>query len=87
MKRAVGDSMADMKTIAMDTVSSGKRVRIESIDAGQGLANRLAAMGLFKNEEVSVIRNDGTGQIIIGVKNSRVILGRGMSHKVLVSLI
>lgn len=79
--------MAEIKTIALNTVNAGQRVRVESIDAGQGLANRLAAMGLFKNEEIRIIRNDGAGQLIVNIKNSRVILGRGMSHKIFVSLI
>ena len=79
--------MAETDYIALDTVASGKRVRIERIDSGQGLANRLSALGLFKNETVTVIRNDGAGQIIVSVKNSRVILGRGMGHKVFVKLL
>ncbi|MHC4290984.1 MAG: FeoA family protein, partial [Planctomycetota bacterium] len=51
---------------------------------GHGLKNRLAAMGLMTDVEIRVVRNDGAGQIIINVKNSKVILGRGMSHKVFV---
>jgi Fe2+ transport system protein FeoA len=54
------------------------------IEAGHGLKNRLAAMGLMTDVEIRVVRNDGAGQIIINVKNSKVILGRGMSHKVFV---
>ena len=59
-------------------------VRVVTIEAGSGLKNRLAAMGLLVDVQIRVIRNDGAGQIIIKVKNSKVILGRGMSHKVFV---
>lgn len=76
----------DSKT-TLDTVASGRRVQIERVDSGRGLANRLAALGLFKNEIITIIRNDGAGQLIVSVKNSRIILGRGMSHKVLVKVV
>jgi Fe2+ transport system protein FeoA len=72
----------DITIKSLDEIPAGQRVRITAIDAGHGLKNRLAAMGLLVNVEIRVIRNDRTGQIIINVKNSKVILGRGMSHKV-----
>ncbi len=79
--------MSNSDVIALDGVGPGNRVRIVSIDSGQGLTNRLAAMGLLKNEVIKVVRNDGAGQIIVSVKSSKVILGRGMSQKVFVTLI
>ncbi len=79
--------MSNSDVIALDEVVAGKSARIVSIDSGEGLTNRLAAMGLLKNEVIKVVRNDGSGQIIVLVKNSKVILGRGMSHKVFVTLV
>ena len=79
--------MSNSDVIALDEVVAGKSARIVSIDSGEGLTNRLAAMGLLKNEVIKVVRNDGSGQIIVLVKNSKVILGRGMSHKVFVTMI
>ena len=74
-----------VQPVFLDSVRSGCCVRVEGIDAGHGLANRLAAMGIFRNEMMKVIRNDGAGQIIVEVKHSKVILGRGMGHKILVA--
>jgi Fe2+ transport system protein FeoA len=71
-------------TLPLNEVRAGTTVRIAMIEAGHGLKNRLAAMGLMTDVEIRVVRNDGAGQIIINVKNSKVILGRGMSHKVFV---
>ena len=68
----------------LDKIVAGAVATIVSIDAGSGLKNRLAAMGLLADVRVRVVRNDGAGQIIVNVKNSKVILGRGMSHKVFV---
>lgn len=61
---------------------AGTRIRIVDIEAGRGLKNRLASLGLLPDVQIGVIRNDGAGQVIVSVKNSKVILGRGMSHKV-----
>ena len=72
-------------TRPLDTVPAGRTVKIVLIDAGSGLKNRLAAMGLLANGLIRVIRNDRAGQIIVHVKESKVILGRGMSHKVFVT--
>ena len=38
-------------TKPLDTIPAGTRVRIVTIDAGCGLKNRLAAMGLLTNED------------------------------------
>ena len=76
--------MEKMNIKPLDKISAGTAVRIVTIEAGSGLKNRLAAMSLLADVQIRVIRNDGAGQIIINVKNSKVILGRGMSHKVFV---
>ena len=76
---------AGVKTL--DEMKAGSTVRIVRVDSGHSLNNRLAAMGLLKNTEMKVVRNDGAGQIIVAVKSSKVILGRGMSHKIFVILI
>ena len=76
--------MADTKIKPLDQLSPGAVAKIATIEAGSGLKNRLASMGLLTDVQIRVIRNDGAGQIIVSVKNSKVILGRGMSHKVFV---
>lgn len=68
----------------LDKIAAGASAKIVTIEAGSGLKNRLAAMGLLADVQIRVVRNDGAGQIIINVKNSKIILGRGMSHKVFV---
>ena len=78
---------ADSGVQALDQVRAGSTVRIIRVNSGHGLKNRLAAMGLLKDTPITVIRNDGAGQIIIQVKSSKVILGRGMSHKIFVTQI
>lgn len=78
------NKQAVAKTISLDHVKPGASVRVAAIDAGQALKSRLAALGILANAALKVIRNDGAGQIIIQVKESRIILGRGMTHKIMV---
>ena len=74
--------MSDTTIKPLDKIAAGAVATIVSIEAGSGLKNRLAAMGLLVDVQIRIVQNDGAGQIIVNVKNSKVILGRGMSHKV-----
>ncbi len=77
-------SSAEQILFPLSKVPAGRTVRLVSVEAGEGLKSRLAAMGLLSNVSVYVMRNDFCGQLIVRVKNTKVVLGRGMSQKVLV---
>lgn len=81
------ETTPDNEITLLDKIPAGTSVRITRVDAGCGLTNRLAAMGLLANAIIRVLRNDRAGQIIVSVKHSKVILGRGMSHKIFVAAI
>ena len=68
----------------LSAVAEGECVRLVGIEAGRGLAARLAAMGLVPNVLVQVVANQGRGPIAVDVKGTRLALGRGMAHKILV---
>jgi len=63
---------------------SGETVKLVSINAGQGLNSRLASMGLVPNVEITVVNNDHPGPFVISVRNSKMMLGRGITHKIMV---
>lgn len=65
-------------------VATGETVRLVSVDACMGLRQRLAAMGVLPESLITVIRSLPHGQIIIKVRGSRIVLGRGMANKVYV---
>ncbi len=79
--------MPEEETGAMSLamVETGRRVRLIAVDAGRGLQARLAAMGLVPGVEIEVIRNTLRGPFMVAVKGSRVMLGRGMAHKIIVA--
>ena len=70
--------------IPLSSVSPGKTVQLACVEAGHQLRNHLAALGMIANVPIRIIRNNGAGQIILSVRNSKIVLGRGMSRKILV---
>ena len=66
-------------------VAAGQTVKVVKVDAGRGLNSRLAAMGLVPNTQITVISNGHPGPFVLSVKESKVMLGRGMAHKIMVS--
>lgn len=60
------------------------KVRILGLDGGNGLAAKLAPLGLLPGTEIEVIRNSAFGPLVVAVRGSRLVLGRGMAHQILV---
>ena len=73
------------KSRTLATVKPGQTVRLVRIDAGQHLMARLAAMGMLPRVEITVVRNGHPGPCVISVRDSKVVLGRGMAEKIEVS--
>ncbi len=65
-------------------VKAGEKVRLVSVNAGQGLNRRLAAMGFVPDVEITVVSSGHPGPFVISVKDSKMMLGRGMAHKIMV---
>lgn len=65
-------------------INAGRSVRFLKVNAGSGLQSRLAAMGLYPGVEMKVITNNPRGPLIVEVCGSRLILGQGMAHKIIV---
>jgi Fe2+ transport system protein FeoA len=74
-----------MMPLAM--VAPGEEVRLTAIRGGQRMRRRLADLGLNLGMAVHVIQRDRHGPMILAVKDSRLALGRGMAHKIMVELI
>ncbi len=70
--------------VPLSKVSDGKKVQLVSVHGGRGLVARLAAMGMIPGVELEVIRGSTHGPVVVAVKQSRLALGRGMAHKVMV---
>ena len=76
--------MDDKQLRSLSMVGVGEMVRVVKINAGRGLNSRLAAMGLVPNTELTVVSNSHPGPFVLTVKGSKIMLGRGMAHKIMV---
>jgi Fe2+ transport system protein FeoA len=69
-------------TVPLSAVEAGQDVLLVEVRAGRGLAQRLAEMGLLPNVDVRVLSNDTFGPVVVLVKGSRLVLGRGVAQKI-----
>jgi Fe2+ transport system protein FeoA len=63
---------------------TGEPVTIVDVRGGRRLRHRLSHMGLVPGTVVEVVQSLGHGPVILAVGESRLALGRGASHKILV---
>lgn len=75
----------EVVTMPLAMVKAGERVRLVAVDAGCGLQTRLTAMGLIPGVELEVVRNSQHGPFIVAVKGCRMVLGHGVTQKIIVA--
>ncbi len=68
----------------LSVTQSGEKVQLVSIEAGRNLNSRLTSMGILPNVVITVVSNGHPGPLVISVKGSKMMLGRGMAHKIMV---
>jgi len=73
--------------VSLSNMHTGSNVKILRVDAGRGLQARLASMGLLPGANVRVVKNDRSGPVVLAVKGARLMLGRGVTEKVMVRLV
>ena len=78
-------AMEQKQTRLLSSVQAGEKVKIAKVEAGRGLNSRLASMGLMPNVQITVVNNTHPGPFVISVKGSKMMLGRGMAHKIRVT--
>jgi len=66
--------------------SVGENVRLVDIRGGQEMRKRLADLGFNQGMTLRIVQMDVNGPVILAVKDSRMVLGRGMAQKVMVEL-
>lgn len=68
----------------LSMVKAGETVKLNKVNAGRGFKSRLASMGLLPNVEITVVRSGHPGPFVISVKDSKMMLGRGVANKIMV---
>ena len=68
----------------LSMVTRGEIVEVAAIKAGWGLHRRLTELGLTPGIHVRVITSQQPGSVVLDISGSRLALGRGVAHKILV---
>ena len=66
----------------LTALHNGDSAIIEGIEAGRGLRSRLIALGLLPGTPIEVINIDGSGPVVLELRDSRVVIGRGIAQKI-----
>ncbi|MFN2159724.1 MAG: ferrous iron transport protein A [Anaerolineales bacterium] len=74
------------ETIPLSLVSAGEQVRLVRVRAGKWMVNRLTTMGLTPGVEFTVLQDCG-GPKMLSVRGSKVAIGHGIAHRILVEVI
>mgnify|MGYP000509961753 CR=1 FL=1 len=73
-------------SIPLIMVGEGETAVLRSINGGIGVNKRLAEMGLVPDTEITVIKNNRPGGVILQVKDSKLCLGKGIAYKIQVEI-
>lgn len=63
----------------------GSRARVVEIRGGRGVRRRLSSMGIYPGEVLALVRGGRGGPVIVEARGSRIVIGRGMAHRVMVT--
>jgi len=70
--------------VVLSSVDSGKEVTLIDIGGGRGIRSKLYSMGLVPGAKLTVLNRNSSGPVMVGVKDGRLAIGRGMAGKIIV---
>ncbi len=71
------------ENLPLAMVGTGQVVKLVRVAAGRILTRRLAELGLTPGVQLEILQDQG-GPLLLAVRDSRLALGRGMAHKIIV---
>jgi Fe2+ transport system protein FeoA len=72
------------KQISLIDAKEGREIEIVSVAVGLQAAKRLSDLGLIPNTKIKVLKKAILGPIEIGLRGSKLVLGRGLARKIFV---
>ena len=79
--------MPDEKHVSLSRMESGQSGVVVQIQGGQGMINRLGALGIRKGRRVTKVGSMFMrGPVTVQVGNARVAIGFGMAKRIVVDL-
>ena len=71
--------------IPLALLSVGEEGEIVEIRGGRGMVQRLSEMGFTNSTRVKVLSSSSPGPVLVGVRDARIALGRGIAMKIMVN--
>ena len=68
----------------LEMASAGEQVAVVEVRGGQGMQKRLLNMGIRPGVELWVLNSGHPGPFLVAMQDTRVALGHGMAHRVMV---
>ena len=81
----VGKQALPVGCLPLTMARPGEPLTLVEITANNGLRHRLTELGLTPGVEFQVLQSEG-GPLLLAVHSSRLAIGRGMAHKILVKV-
>ncbi len=73
-----------MQSIPLPFAGTGRKLVVAEITGGCGVTRRLSDMGMVVGSQVMIVGGSYPGPLIIDVRGSRLALGCGIAHKIIV---
>jgi len=70
--------------MVLSMIDQGEDVTLIDIVGGRGIRSKLYSMGLVPGVSLRILSRNGSGPVMIAVKDSRLAIGRGMAEKIIV---
>ncbi len=70
--------------MVLSMIDSGEEVTLIDIRGGRGVRSKLYSMGLVPGVNLRILSRNGSGPLMIEVKDSRLAIGRGIAEKIIV---
>jgi ferrous iron transport protein A len=71
--------------LPLTLATPGEELTLVTINGGDTIRHRLTELGLVPGIDFRVLQSEG-GPLLLAVRDSRLAIGRGMAHKILVQI-
>jgi DtxR family Mn-dependent transcriptional regulator len=75
----------EVEEIAITRLASGETGIMKSYTGGRGMLGRCLSMGFTPGSRVKMVKNFGSGPVLVKVHDTEVALGRGVAEKIVVT--
>jgi len=82
----MGETLMESQTLPLSAAPQGRPLSLVRVEGGHGFRRRLAELGMTPGTPIKVLRNELNSPLVVELRGSRLMLGRGVADRILVSL-